>query len=399
MGNRQDDRSSRMGSRNDGRDGGGSGRGDVPRGDRDGRVREAGPPERQSGEPGRPFDRNEDMGGSGWSGASGRGGFAERGGGDPRGGYPNQGQYTQSGYNCQNGYGRYAPQSGYPGDTEYGNAYAGGGYAAEGRHEDHDDGGFLTEDTPGHVPNQRWSGGYGADRDRERERHERERGGYGTSGPPSGRGFTGNDFGGLPRQRDRAYGAPAGLGPRHFGNVVDRGGRMGPGGGETTGRGYWGWESDRASGVNMGQMGGREGYGFQGTDMGMGAPEEDRGPHWGKGPKGYKRSDERTRDDVCDAIAHQGHIDASDVEVKVTDGIVTLSGTVFHRHDKRRLEHIAEHCRGVHEVHNELRLKRTEQGAAKDRPQDKREQQGKQGEPSDGTGSSNGNKNGKTARA
>jgi hypothetical protein len=86
----------------------------------------------------------------------------------------------------------------------------------------------------------------------------------------------------------------------------------------------------------------------------------------------------------------------------VTDGVVTLSGTVFHRHDKRRLEHIAEHCRGVHEVHNELRLKRTEAGAAKDRPQerqDKREQQGKQGESSDGTGSSNGNKNGKTARA
>ena len=239
MGHRQDDRSSRMGDRNDGREGG-SGAGGPVRGPRDGRGHE--------------------------------------GGGSP----PNQG-----GYDRQNGYGRYAPQSGYPGDSEY--AAFRGGSASEGRHEDHDDGGFLSEDSPGHVPNQRWSGGYGGDRDR-------ERGGYGPSGPPSGRGFTGNDFGGLPRQRDRAFGAPADMGPRHFGTDVDRGGRMGPNAGYGGG-GYGG-----------------AGHGFQGSDMGMGAPPDaNRGPHWGKGPKGYKRSDERTRDDVCDAIAHQGHVDASDV--------------------------------------------------------------------------------------
>ena len=379
MGNRQDERSSRMGGRNDGREGGGSGAGPGPRGGgpqgpgRDGRAREGAPREPQRGEPGRAFDRGEDMGGSGWSGASGRGGYAQAG-------YPNQGGYpsSQGGYDRQNGYGRYAPQTGYPGDSEYANV-RGGGYAVEGRHEDHDDGGFLSEDSPGHVPNQRWSGGYGADQDR-----ERERGGYGPSGPPSGRGFTGNDFGALPRQRDRAYGAPADLGPRHFGNDVDRAGRMSPN------AGYGGGS------FGDGGYSGGAGYGFHGTDMGMGAPDEDRGPHWGKGPKGYKRSDERTRDDVCDAIAHQGHIDASDVEVKVTDGIVTLSGTVLHRHDKRRLEHLAEHCRGVQEVHNELRLKRGD--APKEKPE-KREKHEKQSESSDGVASSNGNKNGKTARA
>jgi hypothetical protein len=377
MGHRQDDRSSRMGNRNDGRDGGGAGAGPA-RGPRDARGREGAPPEPQRGEPGRAFDRGQDMGGSGWSGASGRGGYVQEGGG-PRasgadrggreGGYPNQGNQggyppSQSGYDRQNGYGRYAPQVGYPGDSEYA-SFRGGGYASEGRHEDHDDGGFLSEDSPGHVPNQRWSGGYGGDRDR-----ERERGGYGPAGPPSGRGFTGNDFGGAPRQGDRSFGAPAGLEPRHFGNEVDRGGRMSP---------------------NAGYGG--AGFGFQGTDMGMGAPDEDRGPHWGKGPKGYKRSDERTRDDVCDAIAHQGHVDASDVEVKVTDGIVTLSGTVLHRHDKRRLEHLAEHCRGVHEVHNELRLKRADASMYMDR----HERPERQGEPSDGRAPSNGDKNGKTS--
>ncbi len=359
MGNRQDDRSSRMGNRNDARQGGSSGgRGSEASAGREVRAREGAPPP-----PGRAFDRNEDMGGSGWSGASGRGGYVQESGAgrdgreDREAGYPNQGgpRGPQSDYDERNGYGRYAHRGGYGGDREYANT--GGGYAGVGPDPDHDRGSFLNEDSPGHVPNQRWSGGYGGDRDR-----ERERGGYGPSGPPSGRGFTGNDFGGLPRHRDRAYGAPADLGSRHFGNDVDRGGRMSPAGG---------------------------GYGFQGTDMGMGAPHEDRGPHYGKGPKGYKRSDERTREDVCDAIAHQGHIDASDVEVKVTDGIVTLSGTVARRHEKRGLEHLVEHCRGVHEVHNELRLKRTD--AASDKSK-----QDKHGDAGDGA--SNG-KNGKTARA
>jgi hypothetical protein len=88
--------------------------------------------------------------------------------------------------------------------------------------------------------------------------------------------------------------------------------------------------------------------------------DEERGPFYGKGPKGYRRSDERIREDVCELIANQGHIDASDVEVKVDNCIVTLLGTVPRRNDKRALEHLVERARGVDEVHNELRLKRDE---------------------------------------
>jgi hypothetical protein len=251
------------------------------------------------------------------------------------------------------------PQRDYGASRDYARA-GGAGYANEGLHEDHDAGGFLSEDVPGHVPNQRWSGGYGGDRDREAY-------GYGPSGPPSGRGFTGNDFGGLPPRLDRGYGAPVDLGPRHFGNEVDLGGRSAPGGP-------------------------MPGYGYRGTDMGMGAPERDeaRGPHYGKGPKGYKRSDERIHEDVCDAIAGQGYIDASDVEVKVADGAVTLSGTVAHRQDKRRLEHLAEQCRGVHDIHNELRLKRVGSSPGQDKL-------ARPAEISDG--STNGNTNGKTTRS
>jgi hypothetical protein len=358
MGNRQDDRSSRMGSHSDGRQGSGLG---PEGGVRDGRAREGGPPRLHRDDPGRAFDRNEDMGGSGWSGASGRGGYHPQEELGRQVGYPGQpaSRPAQHGYDSHNEYGRYATEGGYAADREYANY---GGYAGEGAHADHDYGGFLSEDRPGHVPNQRWSGGYGADRDREAERS-----GYQPSGPPSGRGFTGNDFG-PPGYRGRPCGAAAGLGPRRFGNEVDRGGRMG--------------------GYAYGPAGGG---GFHGSDLGMGAPDEDRGPHYGKGPKGYKRSDDRTRDDVCDAIAHQGYIDASDVEVKVADGIVTLSGTVAHRHEKRKLEHLVESCRGVHEVHNELRLKRSD--ASKDKPADKPEEGG------DGSGTANGTQNGKTARA
>src|SRR5690625_3385461 len=51
-------------------------------------------------------------------------------------------------------------------------------------------------------------------------------------------------------------------------------------------------------------------------------------------------------------------VDASDVEVKVDGGEVTLSGTVASRRMKRRAEDIADGIRGVHDVHNQLRVSR-----------------------------------------
>lgn len=86
----------------------------------------------------------------------------------------------------------------------------------------------------------------------------------------------------------------------------------------------------------------------------------DRGPYYGKGPKGFKRSDERIREEVCETIARQGWIDASDVEVSVERGVVRLSGTVCRSRDRRALEALVERVLGVEEVKNELRLKRDE---------------------------------------
>jgi hypothetical protein len=82
------------------------------------------------------------------------------------------------------------------------------------------------------------------------------------------------------------------------------------------------------------------------------------GEHRGRGPKGYRRSDERIRDDVSDHLTDDPHVDASHIEVAVADGEVTLSGAVFRREDKRRAEDLAERVSGVTHVQNNLRLNR-----------------------------------------
>jgi hypothetical protein len=76
----------------------------------------------------------------------------------------------------------------------------------------------------------------------------------------------------------------------------------------------------------------------------------------GLGPKGYTRSDERIREDVCEALTQDADLDPSRFEVSVEKGEVTLSGSVSSRHDKRQAENIAERVTGVRDIHNHLRI-------------------------------------------
>lgn len=80
----------------------------------------------------------------------------------------------------------------------------------------------------------------------------------------------------------------------------------------------------------------------------------------GKGPKGYRRSDDRIREDVCEALFRSHRVDASDIEVTVKEGTVTLKGTVESRNAKREAESCIENLSGVEDVQNELRLRRDE---------------------------------------
>jgi len=80
------------------------------------------------------------------------------------------------------------------------------------------------------------------------------------------------------------------------------------------------------------------------------------GRHSGRGPKGWQRSDDRIREDVNERLTDHPHIDASDIEVQVQNGEVTLSGTVDDRQAKRLAEDITESVSGVREVHNQIRV-------------------------------------------
>ena len=99
-------------------------------------------------------------------------------------------------------------------------------------------------------------------------------------------------------------------------------------------------------------------YGGQSGTM-WGPPDRDFfGPvsYRGRGPKNYRRSDERIREDVCERLTFDDQVDASEVEVNVKEGTVMLTGAVGDRLTKRRAEAVAESVSGVKDVQNNLRL-------------------------------------------
>lgn len=81
-----------------------------------------------------------------------------------------------------------------------------------------------------------------------------------------------------------------------------------------------------------------------------------RGEHYGKGPRNWNRSDKNIRNDVCEALYFHPEIDASEIEVKVQDGIVILSGAVRSRGVKKLIENCAESVSGVRDIRNEIQL-------------------------------------------
>ncbi|MBN8609100.1 MAG: BON domain-containing protein [Deltaproteobacteria bacterium] len=143
--------------------------------------------------------------------------------------------------------------------------------------------------------------------------------------------------------------------------------------GSRQGSGWGGSESGFGSQQGYGAQS-SQGYGMGGfTSQGYGAPQSSQGRGMsgfeggahaqksGKAPKNYTRSDERLREEICDALANSGH-DWSEVEVQVSSGEVTLTGTVADRSEKLHAEHMADAVRGVNEVTNQLKIKRPEAG-------------------------------------
>ncbi|MFJ1298929.1 BON domain-containing protein [Pseudomonadota bacterium AL_CKDN230030165-1A_HGKHYDSX7] len=72
-------------------------------------------------------------------------------------------------------------------------------------------------------------------------------------------------------------------------------------------------------------------------------------------PKGYVRSDERVREIVCERLSRSG-LDVSDVSVDVSEGTVTLQGTVADRRAKHQVEDCVDACAGVSDVDNRIKV-------------------------------------------
>lgn len=134
--------------------------------------------------------------------------------------------------------------------------------------------------------------------------------------------------------------------------------------------------------ANTGWRGDREGF-YGSQNRGVSQPRGDRegmyhfedrsgsrrerSRFFGRGPKNYARSDERIREDVSEALYRDGDVDASEIEVEVKAGEVTLNGTVEDRQMKRQAEECIWEVTGVKDVTNLLRVGGAQKGDGESR--------------------------------
>jgi hypothetical protein len=249
----------------------------------------------------------------------------------------------------------------------YGGAYGqssssdfGGGYARSRREwdEDFDRDGYGGGYGQGGMRGQSYGAGY-----RDREEYDRAHGLQGSSYGQQAQSQYGGQGGysqdsqyGRSRSGYRQQGV-AGFGAYEEGGSLSQGRPgMGAQGYERTNQDYGGYSGAFGQGGNFGPLGG-----FGSEQSGGYLTRGGRtqwGRHRGRGPKNYTRSDDRIREDVNDRLTDDPHIDASEIDVKVTSCEVTLTGTVDSREAKRRAEDCVESVSGVKNVQNNLRVQR-----------------------------------------
>jgi osmotically-inducible protein OsmY len=201
--------------------------------------------------------------------------------------------------------------------------------------------------------------------------YDREFGTTGTPGYSSRRGYgIDRDYDDYGFQTDYGYMRDPNRDREYYDRDEERNrGRAGEGYYRRTARGY-GYEGDRDTDYERGQRG-REDRGWLGrmTDevrswFGDEDFERERrrderrgGMYRGRGPRGYRRSDDRIKEDINDRLTDHPYLDASDIEVIVAAGEVTLTGLVDSRNAKRMAEEIAEDVSGVANVENRLKVR------------------------------------------
>jgi hypothetical protein len=183
------------------------------------------------------------------------------------------------------------------------------------------------------------SGGY----DPNAYRRPRSGSGYGGYGEMPGEGAGGFDSG-------RNYAAEPGWGPG-YGERPEQDTRFG----RSTTRFE---DSDRGEAFRRQSVGtprdasSRE----RGSDHGREVPMAGAGFRARRGPKGYERSDERLREDICERLMWSDDIDASEVSVEVRAGVVMLDGAVPERSMKHAIEDVVDACLGVKDIENRIRV-------------------------------------------
>jgi osmotically-inducible protein OsmY len=165
-------------------------------------------------------------------------------------------------------------------------------------------------------------------RDYEQDRYRAANSGYGQSDENRGFGSAGNEFSsdyGRPHNNEsrNRYGGDT----RNYGNANQG----------SFDRDWWDRTKDEVS-----------------SWFGGGRNEE--GPHRGKGPKGYQRSEQRIKEDVCERLSEDPYVDASNIEIDIQNNEVVLSGSIDSKEAKRRVEDIVESVSGVSNVQNHLRV-------------------------------------------
>jgi hypothetical protein len=230
----------------------------------------------------------------------------------------------------------------------------------------HDSGGGYGPEVQRPWRGQGWDGGQFGDM-----RSNMPRGGYGEPWREHDQGNYGTRYGGSYGSESRQppwsgyersggeYGSSSGRGGFGYAGFAGQPYRDMYGG--DTGRQYEPseWDGRRYGSSGMGHSGGTGMMQSQGTRREYGSQGGSDGRRKrNRGPKGYTRSDERINEDLSDRLMQIDEIDSSDIEVKVNDGNVTLSGTVCDRQCKYEVEELADSIPGVKDVSNNLRIKR-----------------------------------------
>ncbi|WP_439651678.1 CBS domain-containing protein [Microvirga puerhi] len=210
-------------------------------------------------------------------------------------------------------------------------------------------------------------------------RQDDERAAFGIGGPPFGTrernpkmhgGFGGEGY----RNYGEEYGAyDAGRGgggyrPRRFGTATATGWWEHPGDDSRDDERLmqdrertWSLVTERRDHSNYGSGPGNTRFE---NDATASRGEVRRGEHRGKGPRNYQRSDDRIREDIHERLTDDARLDASEIEVIVSNREVTLNGTVRDRNEKRRAEDLAESVSGAAHVQNNLRIGQHQPGHA-----------------------------------